>query len=173
MAYKIMRRGDLVCVVDADTARPVSGHADRAAAIGAIEGYYAQDHSDTADCEGNGIHQIVCIDADCTRVFMGFEPMKEHAEAVHTFSDIEEMVRDAVRDKYNRDGDRTVVPPIPYRYAWVRDIATDWVVFEMNVGEKGTTFKASYSITDGTVTLGEPVEVIRKTVYEPVKKEAS
>lgn len=176
MSYKIQRRGDVVCVIDADTARLLSGHGDRAEAIERVGQLYEADHAqDAAEC--SGIHQIVCIDADCSRVFLGFEPMKEHADAVHTFDDIEELVRDAVREKYNRDGDRTATPPIPYRYAWCRDFASDWVVFEVSESgatrEKSTLFQASYSITDGVVTLGEPTEVVRKTVYEPVKEATS
>lgn len=123
-------------------------------------------------------HVIPCLDlAECDRTFLSYERMLDHAEAVHTFSDIEELVRDAVREKYNRDGDRTAVPPIPYRYAWVRDLSTDWVVFEMNESnanrERSALFKASYSIVDGNVTLGEPTEVVRKTIYEPVVQPAN
>lgn len=123
------------------------------------------------DSASVGIH---CLDfAGCERTFVSAEAMLDHAEAVHTFSDVEELVRDAVRDKYNRDGNAQATPPVPYVYAWCRDFATDWVVFEMNKGgagrkENSTLYKASYSITDGKVTLGEPVEVVRKTVYEAV-----
>jgi len=115
---------------------------------------------------------IMCHDPECSRTFLDFVRMADHADAVHTFSDIEELVRDAVREKYNRDGDRTAVPPVSYRYAWVRDLSTDWVVFELSESgsnrERQTLFKSSYSLVDGVVTLGEPVEVVRKTVYEPV-----
>lgn len=126
----------------------------------------------TGDSASNGT--VPCLDlAECERTFLSVEKMLDHAEAVHTFSDVEELVRDAVRDKYNRDGNAQSTPPVPYTYAWCRDFATDWVVFEMNKGgagrkEKSTLYKASYSITDGKVTLGEPVEVVRKTVYETV-----
>lgn len=123
-------------------------------------------------------HVVPCLDlAACDRTFLTYGLMLDHAEAVHTFSDIEELVRDAVREKYNRDGDRTVTPPVPYRYAWVRDLSTDWVVFEMNESsanrERNSLYKASYSIVDGNVTLGEPTEVVRKTVYEPVAQPAT
>lgn len=174
MGYKLQRRGDLVAVIDGDTARLLGGHVDRPAALKQVGELYAADHAqDHADC--NGIHQIVCIDADCDRKFLGFDSMKDHAEAVHTFSDVEELVRDAVREKYNIDGNSQATPPVPYTYAWCRDFATDWVVFEVSQGgagrrEKSTLYKASYSITDGAVSLGEPVEVVRKTVYEPVKQ---
>lgn len=114
----------------------------------------------------NGRH--VCVDDNCDRDFLTEQAMYEHAEAVHTFSDIEELVRDAVRDKYNREGNYRVDPVVPSVYAWCRDFSTDWVVFEMNRADKGTLYKSSYSITDGTVTLGAPIEVVRKTVYEPV-----
>lgn len=116
---------------------------------------------------------VACKDETCDRVFLDEALMYDHAEAVHTFSDIEELVRDAVRDKYNVEGDYRATPPIRSVYAWCRDFSTDWVVFEMNKGEKGTLYKASYSITDGVVTLGAPVEVVRKTVYEPVTTSAT
>ena len=131
----------------------------------------------TSDTAAAGI--VPCLDlAECERTFLSYSLMLDHAEAVHTFSDVEELVRDAVREKYNRDGNSQAVPPVPYVYAWCRDFAADWVVFEVSEGgagrkEKSTLFKASYSITDGQVSLGEPVEVVRKTVYEPVKQPAT
>lgn len=118
-------------------------------------------------------HLHDCPEEACDRAFLSEELLYDHAEAVHTFSDIEELVRDAVRDKYNREGNRAALPPVPYRYAWVRDTSADWVVFEMNTDDKGTLYKASYSITDGVVTLGEPTQVVRKTVYEPVAADAT
>lgn len=131
---------------------------------------------------------IKCMDTSCEREFTQRGVMKVHAEAVHTtlvletagqdqadgeptFSDIEEMVREAVREKYYKPGDYHASPPVSTVWAWVRDLSVTWVVFVVEQEGDDTLYQASYSILDGQVTLGEPVEVVRKTVYEPVKKE--
>ena len=111
-----------------------------------------------------------CYDLKCDRSFLSFELMVEHAEAVHTFDDIERMVREVVREKYYKAGDYKANPVVPTVWAWVDDLATDWVVFRVETDGDSTLYKASYSIVDDTVTLGDPTEVVRRTVYDPVKK---
>lgn len=167
MPYKVQKKGDQHCVVKEGGAQ-VACHDTRSGALAQVRALYANEKADLAH-EGVAA-QVACIETDCSRAFLEFDQMVDHAEAVHTFSDIEELVRDAVRDKYNREGNYKVDPPIRSIYAWVRDTSADWVVFEMNRDDKGTLYKASYTITDGVVSLGEPVEVVRKTVYEPVQK---
>lgn len=115
---------------------------------------------------------ISCPGDDCARIFIHEDGLFEHAEAVHTFSDIEELVRDAVREKYYVASDYRATPPVAGVWAWTRDLSTDWVVFEVEDGGDSTLYKAAYTILDNKVTLGEAVEVVRKTVYEPVKKES-
>ena len=117
---------------------------------------------------------IECPADDCSRHFQDEMGLVEHAEAVHTFSDTERLVSEAVREKYGRRGDYKATPPVSSIYVWVNDMAADWVVFTVEGGDtqiNETLYKASYSIVDGVVNLGEPVEVKRRTVYEPVKKE--
>ena len=51
---------------------------------------------------------------------------------------------------------------------WIRDVWDDKVVYELN----GKSYQMKYSIaSDGSVKLGEPIEVIQQTVYKPVKDE--
>ncbi len=112
-----------------------------------------------------------CKEPGCTRAFLDVAALTDHAEAVHTFNDIRDSVNDAVRAKYRKPADPTALPAEPSVWVWVADIADDWVVFELNSAGNSSLQKASYTIDDsGAVTLGTPVEVRRKTVYEPVKK---
>ncbi len=146
---------------------------DRQYAIALIE--QACSEYSTTDLAGRGaqLALMVCRDRDCGRTFRGLDALKDHAEAVHTFSDTERLVSEAVRERYGRRGDYRAEPPIPSIYCWVNDIATDWVVFTVEGGGSGqineTLYKASYTIDENnTVTLGDPTEVVRRTVYEPV-----
>lgn len=107
------------------------------------------------------------------RDFHSVSAFLEHADAVHTFSDIESLVGEAVREKYYKPGNYKASPPVSAVWAWTRDLAEDWVVFVVEKEGDSTLYKASYSITDGAVTLGDPVEVKRRTVYEEVKKESA
>lgn len=111
-----------------------------------------------------------CPEEGCERSFRDEAGLFEHAEAVHTFDDIRRLVSEAVREKYGRAGQYNASPPIPAIWVWVDDLADDWVVYMVEEGVDSTLYKASYSITDNEVTLGEPTEVRRRTVYEPVKK---
>jgi len=110
---------------------------------------------------------IACKAEGCERHFISDVAMLDHAAAVHSFDDIRRLVSDALRDKYNRRGNYNVTPPIQSVYTWVVDLADDWAVFEYE-GSGSDYWKSSYSIVDGIVTLGEPVQVARRTVYEPV-----
>lgn len=118
-----------------------------------------------------GLHE--CPGGDCDRAFLSRDSLVEHAEAVHTFDDIQRLVSETVREKYHKRGDYKSVPIVPSVWAWVVDLATDWVVFTVETDGDTTLYKAAYSITDAVVTLGQAVEVKRRTVYEPVKKEES
>lgn len=102
------------------------------------------------------------------RYFLSEEGLADHAAAVHTFSDIEQLVRDEVREKWGQEGDYKA--NVPWIHAWVRDIAADWCVFELSQDRKAACYKVSYSIVDGSVTFGEPTEVVRRTVWDPVKR---
>lgn len=110
-----------------------------------------------------------CPEEGCERKFLNKATLADHAEAVHTFSDIERAVSEAVREKFGKDNG----PNLPRIYAWVNDLADDWVVFTIEAPNQCDLMKASYVFDEanGTVTIGDPVEVVRKTVYEPVKKD--
>lgn len=112
---------------------------------------------------------ISCTDPNCPRAFKDEAAMLDHAEAVHTFDDIRRAVQNAVREKYSREANYQSTPKVPGIYTWVEDLADDWLVFQYEEGSETKLLKATYVIDNsGTVTLGEPVEVIRRTVYDPV-----
>lgn len=113
-----------------------------------------------------------CPEPDCGRAFLDKLSLADHAEAVHTFDDIRQQVSEAVREKFG-SGNAADFPPSPNTprvYTWVQDIADDWVVFQKETPDDCKLFKSSYAIDgDGNVTLGDPVEVQRQTVYTPVR----
>ena len=112
-------------------------------------------------------HFFTCRHEACDRSFLTEEASFDHAQAVHTFDDIRRNVADALRDAYGRTSDYRAVPRIVGIYIYVTDIADDWVVFERE-GTETDLWRCSYTIVDGVVTLGEPVKVVRRTVYDPL-----
>jgi len=177
MPYKVKSQGGKFCVVNAETGKQVNCHDDKPKALRQLRAIVANEKADSAyqlrGIEVAAGHPVVaCCEEGCERAFLDFDKMVEHAEAVHTFNDIERLVSEAVREKYSKQGDYNAKPPKPAIWSWVVDTATDWVVFTVEKGSDMTLYKASYSITDGAVTLGDPVEVKRRTVYEPIKKES-
>lgn len=169
MPYKVQKKGDKHCVVVSEgpkKGKEVACHDTRAKAVKQVKALYAND----AASEHVRGAAYPCFDDDCERAFFTVQKMFEHAEAVHTFDDIRRLVSEAVREKYGRAGVYNASPPVPAIWVWVDDLADDWVVFMVEEGNDSTLYKASYSITDNEVTLGEPTEVRRRTVYEPVKK---
>lgn len=53
-------------------------------------------------------------------------------------------------------------------YVYVQDLGPDWAVYCSGYGDD--TFKVTYSIDSaGAVTLGDPVEVLATTTYEPIQ----
>lgn len=129
---------------------------------------------------------IPCSDESCAREFLDTatrdghvhlvhvgEKTIERAEALLTFDDTRKIVHEYIRENFGRQGDYKANPVIPSIWTWIEDMAADWVVYTVEEGNESGLFKASYSVLDGVVTLGEAVEVRRRTVYEPVKKEES
>lgn len=106
-----------------------------------------------------------CSEPGCSRQFLDMATLQEHAEAVHTFDDIRQTVSDAIRETYGRRS----TDELRGIYVWLVDIADDWVVFSRDENGDISLQKVAYSIIDGKVSFGTPVEVTRKTVYEPVK----
>lgn len=122
--------------------------------------------------EGAAYHRtrVFCRASGCDRPFLGIPALTEHAEAVHTFDDIRRLLSDHLRETFGRSGDYNAEPPVPGIWVWIDDLATDWVVFSREEGNENTLLKADYSIDESnSITLGTPVEVVRRTVYDPVK----
>lgn len=84
---------------------------------------------------------------------------QEQAEKPDSWNDIQSLVREALIERY-RD------PMQNYCYIWIADIGPDWVVFEF----KDEYYRTEYAVDDnGRVSFsGRPVEVIRRTIYQPV-----
>jgi len=112
-------------------------------------------------------HTIACRDEDCAREFLTEQAMADHAEAVHTFNDQRQIVQDALRDTYGQKSNYE--QKIQGIYFWSRCQADDWVVFERE-GTGSDLWKVGYVIgPDNDVTFGEAVQVVQRTVFEPVK----
>jgi len=115
-----------------------------------------------------GLHK--CGEDGCDRSFLSEAQLYDHSEAVHSFDDIRRTVRAALKAKYTPEGQ--VVSNTPQPYVWIRDISSDWVVFDVESpggGDSGP-WKQSYAL-DASMTVtfsGEPVRVIETTVYVPV-----
>lgn len=121
--------------------------------------------SDKADADG--LELIDC--PECERAFLHEDGLLDHAEAVHTFSDVERVVNEAIREKF---GKKRTAADKNYIYVWVNDMAEDWCVFTVEGNAASTTYKVSYALGGDdnlTVTLGEPYEVRRRTVYDKVE----
>lgn len=167
MPYKLKtNKGGKFCVVNAETGKEVNCHADKAKALRQLR---AISTNEKASLDVAGEYRFACHDEACDRAFLDFEQMIDHAEAVHTFDDIRRMVHEAVREEYGNKGTTGVAGTS--KWVWIDDLADDWVVFMIEEGANSQLLKASYSITDGAVTLGEPSEVRRRTVYETLKKD--
>jgi len=58
-------------------------------------------------------------------------------------------------------------------YFYIRDISADYLVYDQDTPEKTACYRCAYTVDgEGRVTLGEPSEVVRKTVYVPVGEAA-
>ncbi len=79
-----------------------------------------------------------------------------------SFEQIREMIRHALRARLGLSGNEIGGP-------WVTDVYDDYFIYENN----DKYFQASYAIEQGNVTFGDPTEVERKIVFEPVKQEAA
>lgn len=164
MPYKIEKKGAKHCVVKEGGAQ-VACHDDRPAALKQMRALYANEKAELAHDAGD----ITCWELDCARAFLDFDQMVDHAEAVHTFNDIQQMLREKVREEFGQTGDHKA--GIPWVHVWIQDAAPDWLVFEREAEGETNLYKVGYSIVDNKVTLGTPVEVVRRTVYDPVKKD--
>lgn len=119
-----------------------------------------------ADC-GRGFAQELALNLHEDLVRHGKKAEKAEAAGLDnaegpSWRDIEAMVRESLVNKFKEPGR-------DYCYVWIADISDDWVVFEF----KEEYFKTAYSIDDdGKVDFtGKAVEVVRRTVYQPVPKD--
>jgi len=76
--------------------------------------------------------------------------------------DLANLLRTALRAQHT--GERT--------YVWTRDVYDDAVVYELSTEGSEALYQRSYSITDGVVTLGDPLKVIAVTQYVPAETTA-
>jgi hypothetical protein len=113
---------------------------------------------------------LSCPEDNCDRTFLDSARLMDHAEAVHTFNEQRALVQCALREKYSSENDPLRSP----KWVYVADQADDWVVFEVEGGGDWALYKSSYSIgTDTSVTLGDAVKVVARTIYEPLPVEAA
>lgn len=92
--------------------------------------------------------------------------LEESATEVHLSAALLESLQMSHRDlatllrtalKVQHTGEKT--------HVWPRDVYDDSVVYEVYDGDAETLYQRSYTITDGAVTLGEPMKVIAVTQY--------
>lgn len=105
-----------------------------------------------------------CSMSDCDRWFSTEKGLQDHAEAVHSHNEVEQLLRTALQTKLQNElGTRP--------YVYIADAADDWVVYE--VEGRGVALqkllKSSYTIKNGVAEIADGIEVRRRTVYEPVK----
>jgi hypothetical protein len=83
------------------------------------------------------------------------ELLAEAADMSH--QDIRNRLSQALREKVGAGLEQVDL--------WVRDVFDDHLVYELG----GKSYQLDYTLDDkGAVTFGDPVEVVMKTVYEPV-----
>lgn len=164
MPYKVQKKDGKHCVVK-EGGGQVACHDTRQQALAQMRALYANEKA-SLDVAANQF-RVACAEGGCDRAFLDFDRMVDHAEAVHTFNDIQQILRDAVREMWGKRGEHNGT----WVHVWVQDASTDWCVFEREEGDQVSLHKVSYSIVDNQVTFGTPVEVVRRTIYEPVTKE--
>lgn len=83
-----------------------------------------------------------------------------------SYNDLEQSAESALQVKYgDDDGDIDL---------WVSDMSDEWVIFDSYVSPPGMgCWQINYHMDGDTVVIdGDPVQVVRKTVYEPAASEA-
>ena len=105
---------------------------------------------------------LECVHEDCARTFATEAAAEDHALAVHSHDEVRAAIAKALRAKY--------MGP-PRSYTWIETTADDWFVFELEgaPGVEDKLYRQEFTYADGVATIeGEPVEVRRRTVYEPI-----
>jgi hypothetical protein len=107
---------------------------------------------------------LACPAPGCNRVFLDAAIRRDHADAVHSFDDITELIDDALQETFGTDGGSGK----PAIQVWLEEIGDEWAVFASSDVKDGALRRVSYSITNGNVSFGVPVEVERQTVFVPL-----
>jgi hypothetical protein len=108
---------------------------------------------------------LSCTHEGCDRSFFDRASLVEHDVAVHSFNTARNLLSRSVRENYGKE-------------AFVMDLSSEWVVFEMwdpNM-DSYRTFRTNYTLEEGSASAtfdGEVVEVIQTTVWMPVKDESA
>jgi hypothetical protein len=109
-----------------------------------------------------GSLEFECLDEACGRTFLSETAAEDHALAVHTHDEVRQALGKALRAKFAGP---------PRQWTWIDDTADDWFVYALEVPglSDDKLFRQEFTFSDGVATLvGDPVEVRRRTVYEPV-----
>lgn len=111
----------------------------------------------------NGSLEFACIHDACgERTFSTEKAAHDHALAVHSHSEVRIALSKTLREKFAGP---------PRQWAYVEDTADDWFIYslEMSGAVDEKLYRQEYVFSDGVATLqGEPVEVRRRMVYEPI-----
>lgn len=129
-----------------------------------------QDGSD-GGTEGSGVAPD-SVNQDGSGVFRGEHDPGEKIRTLTmrekraSYNDLEQAAESALQVKYgDDDGDIDL---------WVCDMSDEWVIFDSYVSPPGMGYwQISYHMDGDTVVIdGDPVQVVRKTVYEPGASES-
>ena len=115
----------------------------------------------------SGSLEYECLHDECARIFLTEQAAEDHALAVHSHNEVREAISKALREKFSGP---------PRQWTFVIDTADDWFVYALEVpgAMDDKLYRQGYSLANGVATLeGEPVEVVRRVVYEPVGGEDS
>lgn len=111
--------------------------------------------------------RYACDHADCDRSFLSEELLAEHAAEVHTYRELDELLREELRDTFGAESN----PQMGQMgvWIWIKDFTDTWVVFSAEMGGESAIFQVDYTIdANDKVTFGDPVEVEEVTTYVPV-----
>lgn len=109
----------------------------------------------------NGSLEFACVHCE-QRSFLTEKAAEDHALAMHSHSEVRMALSKAIREKFAGP---------PRIWAYVEDTADDWFVYslEMPGASDEKLYRQEYTFDGGLATLeGEPVEVRRRMVYEPI-----
>ncbi len=104
-----------------------------------------------------------CPVEGCGRTFIDAALLNDHADSVHTYGELNDMLRSAVREAYTPTG-----PGSNTCWIWIRDFTDPWVVFSLEDTNGDTLYQANYSVSGEEISFETPVEVEVRTTYVQV-----